>query len=90
MTWKIHGIFFLEKSVNPGKEIYLIYWLFILYKKLKFYMFSTRKWLFDMPPEDPDYNPLPEEERPGGFNWGEGVPAGGVEENADNNQEEGR
>ena len=27
------------------------------------------KVLFDPAPEDPDYNPLPEE-RPGGFNWG--------------------
>ena len=35
---------------------------------------SDRKWLFDVPPEDPNYNPLPEE-RPGGYNWGEGAPA---------------
>lgn len=26
--------------------------------------------MFDSPPEDPDYIPLPEE-RPGGFQWGE-------------------
>jgi len=28
------------------------------------------KALFDAPPDDPNYNPLPED-RPGGFNWGE-------------------
>lgn len=28
-----------------------------------------RKTLFDPPPEDADYVPLPEE-RPGGFDWG--------------------
>lgn len=28
------------------------------------------KYLFESPPEDPNYNPLPED-RPGGFNWGE-------------------
>ncbi|PAA71365.1 hypothetical protein BOX15_Mlig028359g1 [Macrostomum lignano] len=30
------------------------------------------KTLFDAPPgqQDPNYQPLPEEERPGGFNWG--------------------
>lgn len=37
-----------------------------------FYHF--RKSLFDTQ-EDPDYNPLPEE-RPGGFNWGEGQRVG--------------
>ena len=34
--------------------------------------------LFDAAPEDPNYNPLPEE-RPGGFDWG----AGGGRENGD-------
>ena len=34
--------------------------------------------LFDAAPEDPNYNPLPEE-RPGGFDWG----AGGARENGD-------
>ena len=29
--------------------------------------------LFDPVPEDPNYNPLPEEDRPGGYNWGEGA-----------------
>lgn len=29
------------------------------------------KSLFDAPPEDPDYTPIPEEQ-PGGFNWGPG------------------
>lgn len=32
------------------------------------------KSIFDAHVEDPDYNPLPEE-RPGGFQWGEGRPA---------------
>ena len=30
------------------------------------------KLLFDDPPEDPNYHPLPDDERPGGFNWGGG------------------
>lgn len=34
------------------------------------------KTLFDAPPEDPNYQPLPEEDRPGGFNWGEGQQVG--------------
>lgn len=36
------------------------------------------KWLFDSPPDDPNYRTLPEE-RPGGFDWGvgPGVPLGG-------------
>ncbi|KAK3595710.1 hypothetical protein CHS0354_025332 [Potamilus streckersoni] len=38
------------------------------------------KFLLESPPEDPNYNPLPEE-RPGGFNWGEGRQAG--DQNAD-------
>lgn len=33
------------------------------------------KWLFDPAVEDPNYNPLPEE-RPGGFDWGQGELAG--------------
>ncbi|XP_069741015.1 derlin-2 isoform X1 [Narcine bancroftii] len=32
---------------------------------------SILKAIFDIPEEDPNYNPLPED-RPGGFNWGEG------------------
>ncbi|XP_019618806.1 PREDICTED: derlin-2-like [Branchiostoma belcheri] len=38
------------------------------------------KWIFDAPPEDPNYAPLPEEDRPGGFRWGEGVRVGGGDE----------
>ncbi|XP_078064427.1 derlin-2 isoform X1 [Mustelus asterias] len=34
------------------------------------------KAVFDIPEEDPNYNPLPED-RPGGFNWGEGQRLGG-------------
>ena len=30
------------------------------------------KLLLDDPPEDPNYHPLPDDERPGGFNWGGG------------------
>ena len=46
----------------------------------------SRKWLFDSPPENPDYRPLPEE-RPGGFNWGEGAR---LQENLDRpNQDQG-
>lgn len=35
-----------------------------------------RKIIFDSPEDDPNYNPLPEE-RPGGFDWGEGQRLGG-------------
>ncbi|KAJ6655759.1 hypothetical protein lerEdw1_004812 [Lerista edwardsae] len=37
---------------------------------------SILKAIFDMPEDDPNYNPLPEE-RPGGFAWGEGQRLGG-------------
>ncbi|XP_066291557.1 derlin-2-like [Branchiostoma lanceolatum] len=40
------------------------------------------KWIFDAPPEDPNYAPLPEEDRPGGFHWGEGVRVGEGDEAA--------
>jgi len=33
--------------------------------------FTCRKYLFDPVPDDPNYNPLPDE-RPGGFEWGQG------------------
>lgn len=34
------------------------------------------KAIFDAAPEDPNYQPLPEEDRPGGFNWGDGQRVG--------------
>ena len=34
-----------------------------------------RKLLFDGPQNDPNYAPLPED-RPGGFDWGDGRPLG--------------
>ncbi len=43
---------------------------------------NVLKVLFDPAPEDPAYNPLPEE-RPGGFEWG-----GGAEANQQQQQEE--
>ena len=39
-----------------------------------------RKALFDAPLEDPNYQPLPEEDRPGGFHWGEGQRVGAEQE----------
>ena len=36
---------------------------------------SCRKYIFEARVEDANYNPLPEE-RPGGFNWGEGQRVG--------------
>lgn len=36
----------------------------------KIFMLFCRTYLFEGAPEDPNYNPLPED-RPGGFNWGE-------------------
>ncbi|PFX31166.1 Derlin-2 [Stylophora pistillata] len=41
------------------------------------------KAIFDAPPEDPNYQPLPEEDRPGGFNWGEGQQVGAAAAAAD-------
>lgn len=38
--------------------------------------FSHRKRLFDGAQADPNYQPMPED-RPGGFEWGQGRPAGG-------------
>lgn len=35
-----------------------------------------RKRLFDGPQADPNYQPPPED-RPGGFEWGQGRPVGG-------------
>ena len=37
-------------------------------------VFLCRQYLFDAPPVDPNYERMPED-RPGGFNWGEGDPA---------------
>ena len=41
----------------------------------QFYCIVTRKVLFDGAQNDPNYNPLPED-RPGGFEWGDGQPLG--------------
>ncbi|CAH1801827.1 unnamed protein product [Owenia fusiformis] len=41
------------------------------------------KMIFDHGGDDPNYNPLPEEERPGGFNWGEGQQAGEAQQEGD-------
>jgi len=49
-------------------------------------MCCCRKRLCDSPPEDPNYQTLPEErERPGGFNWGEGRRLAGDGENVPDN-----
>ncbi len=45
--------------------------------------FLSRKWIFDPHNDDPAYNPLPEDERPGGFAWGEGQRLG-VNQEAEN------
>ena len=42
--------------------------------------------MFDAAPEDPNYNPLPEE-RPGGFDWGQGERVGAREEEDANRQQ---
>ena len=44
--------------------------------------------MFDAPPEDPNYNPLPEE-RPGGFGWGQGERLG-AQEGEENNRQQGQ
>ena len=51
-------------------------------------MFIYFQTLFDGEPEDPNYNPLPEE-RPGGFDWGAaGDNAGADNVGADNVDDE--
>ncbi|PIK59806.1 putative derlin-2 [Apostichopus japonicus] len=50
------------------------------------------KTILDPAAEDPNYNPLPEEERPGGFEWGDGQapqegPASREEQEEGDNQE---
>jgi hypothetical protein len=45
--------------------------LLLLFVHLYLKLFC-RVMLFDAPPDDPNYGPLPEEERPGGFAWGGG------------------
>jgi len=44
---------------------------------------DCRKAIFDAAPEDPNYQPLPEEDRPGGFNWGDGQRVGQAAEHED-------
>jgi len=43
---------------------------YVLSLDVRVHFCDCRKRLCDSPPEDPNYQPLPEE-RPGGFNWGE-------------------
>ena len=52
-------------------------------KTFIFLVFVCRKTIFDAPPEDPNYQPLPEEDRPGGFNWGDGQRVGAENEHED-------
>ena len=51
--------------------------------------YFPRKWIFDAAPDDPAYNPLPEDERPGGFQWGEGQAAGVNRDEDDANRQQG-
>ncbi|XP_002735994.1 derlin-2-like [Saccoglossus kowalevskii] len=44
------------------------------------------KSIFDGPTVDPNYEPLPEEDRPGGFRWGQGEPLGDQQPPAEDNQ----
>ncbi|XP_071946250.1 derlin-2-like [Antedon mediterranea] len=41
------------------------------------------KAILDGQPEDPNYMPMPEEERPGGYDWGEGAPVQDEEQQDD-------
>ena len=51
-------------------------------------MLSTlRRWLFDGPQTDPNYQPEPED-RPGGFDWGQGVAAGGEQQEQQQEQQQ--
>lgn len=51
-------------SLKLGIEIGL------MFISTNIFMLFCRTYLFEGAPEDPNYNPLPED-RPGGFNWGE-------------------
>jgi len=44
------------------------------------------RWMFDTAPEDPNYQPLPED-RPGGFDWGQGAVVGERQEDDANRQQ---
>jgi len=59
----------------------IILFFFFTYNN-NYYIDFCSKTIFDGPADDPNYNPLPED-RPGGFNWGEGERIG-----ADNNDQE--
>ena len=48
-----------------------------------------RKWIFDVTADDPAYAPLPQDERPGGFQWGEGQAVGVNREGDDANRQQG-
>ena len=61
------------------------------HSKMTLWIFSVicfRKAIFDAPPEDPNYQPLPEEDRPGGFNWGEGQRVGAEQEHEHEHEHE--
>lgn len=53
---------------------YSIYFCFILLFDIIIciLLYVCRRTLFDAYPDDPDYTPPPED-RPGGFNWGQGA-----------------
>ncbi|XP_072163643.1 derlin-2-like [Diadema setosum] len=51
---------------------------------------SILNTLLDTPPEDPSYNPLPEEERPGGYEWGGDQETQGEEGEQNQNQNQGQ
>lgn len=51
------------------------------------FIFFHRKAILDPVAEDPNYNPLPEDERPGGFDWGEGQAPQQDQEGEEENQQ---
>ena len=61
-------------------ELCQCYW-----KASHYYVLSVclcfRKYIIDSHNEDPNYNPLPED-RPGGFDWGQGQQLNNAENNA--------
>lgn len=53
----------------------------------KLFLLISSKNIFDEPEDHADYHPLPEDERPGGFNWGERPNAPPENQNQDQNNQ---
>lgn len=73
-----------DTTIFVSKEFSVSYISDILIN-LKLIHWNFRKNIFDEPQDDADYQMLPEEDRPGGFNWGERANRPAEDNNAQNN-----